>query len=294
MNLKIPCFELETVGAEEKRLLYSSFIVFLVFSLVVSHLYTRNMLWQLLGADQAVEIKSKAEKEKVYEVLLEQDYVNPEVKDEIKAYSDVEAAGSGGLTDKKGFHTDSRFREFIMGSSSFSGSSSGMKMEVNESDVNEVGIFHSSAYSSQSSAAVSSTLTKIPFNYRFQQDFRFRWDGAKALSIPRKKLAGFLYFKRMLKTIESSFAPPGGGNFAYRDSAGYVIRQGIKSGETKVVFMLSPAGDVIDIKLLSSQGQDVVDRACLDSIRTNNFGTVPPEVRAQGMIFGINFVFPGR
>ena len=57
--------------------------------------------------------------------------------------------------------------------------------------------------------------------------------------------------------------------------------------------MLNDAGQVIDVKQMSSQGQEIVDRACIDSIRGQNFGPVPPEVKEQGMIFGINFVFPG-
>ena len=280
---------------EDRRLLYASFIVFLLFSFIMGHLYTRNMFWQILGGDETVRIETKEEKQKIYQVLLEQEYRDPRIKDEIKALSDVDASGSGGLTKQEGFHTDTPYKEFVMGSNASGGKNPSPKNEINESDINEVGIFYESP-SSQSAEAVGSpgSLTKIPFNYRFQPDFLFRWDGSKALSVPRKKLAGYQYFKNMLRKIEASFAPPGGGNFAYRDAAGYVVREGIKPGETKVIFMLSPEGAVIDIRVASSQGQSVVDRACIDSIRGNNFGPVPSEVRAQGMIFGINFIFPGR
>jgi hypothetical protein len=96
--------------------------------------------------------------------------------------------------------------------------------------------------------------TKIPFNYRFQKDFEFRWDGSSQLSIPRKKMAGYEYFKHMIKQIEEGFAAPGGGNIAYRDQAGFFIREGISPGETKVSFMLNDAGQVIDVKQVTSQG----------------------------------------
>ena len=98
----------------------------------------------------------------------------------------------------------------------------------------------------------------------------------------------------MIKQIEEGFAAPGGGNIAYRDMAGFFIREGISPGETKVSFMLNDAGQVIDVKQITSQGQEIVDRACMDAIRGQNFGPVPPEVKEQGMIFGINFVFPGH
>ena len=56
--------------------------------------------------------------------------------------------------------------------------------------------------------------------------------------------------------------------------------------------MLEDTGRVIDVKLVSSQGQRMIDKACLDSIRGQNFGTVPEEVKKIGLIFGINFIFP--
>jgi hypothetical protein len=135
-------------------------------------------------------------------------------------------------------------------------------------------------------------MTKIPFNYRFEQDFLFRWDGSKVISLPRKQLAGYHYFKNMLRKIENSFYPPGGGNYAYRDMAGTVVREGILPGEVKVQFLLNDIGDVIDVKLMAGQGQKIVENACIESIRGQNFGVVPPEVRENGLIFGINFVFP--
>ena len=96
----------------------------------------------------------------------------------------------------------------------------------------------------------------------------------------------------MLRRIEESFAPPGGGNYGYRDMAGTVTREGIKPGMTKVQFLLSEGGQVLDVKLISSQGQTVVDQSCVDSIRGQNFGPVPEEIKAKGLIFGINFIFP--
>lgn len=74
--------------------------------------------------------------------------------------------------------------------------------------------------------------------------------------------------------------------------AGTVVREGILPGQVKVLFMLSEGGQVLDTRLVSSQGQDVVSQACVDSIRGQNFGKVPDEVKAQGLIFGINFIFP--
>lgn len=285
----------------QTRLYLAAFFVFLSISLLVGHLITRNLLWKVLGSEPVAKIENRAEREKLYDVLVEQQFINPDKTDEYKALSDRHSAGGGGLTEEKGFHTDSPFREFVFGTPQPSPSqeTSQQQQEMRkEENVYEVGLLKSDPITVQTlrpspnPSGQSGQMMKIPFNYRFQQDFLFRWDGNRAMTVPTKELAGFYYFKNMLKQIEGSFAPPGGGNFAYRDIAGTVIREGIKPGMTKVLFLLNDDGRVIDIRLVSSQGQDLVDRACLDSIRGQNFGRVPEEVKANGMLFGINFIFP--
>ncbi|MBF3376117.1 energy transducer TonB [Leptospira borgpetersenii] len=292
--------EYSGIPEDDRRLIYASFLVLVLASFFTAHLLTRNMLWKILGSEPMVKMESNEEKEKIYEVLLEQDFVDKNIKDEYKALSNVDAAGAGGITKKEGFHSASPFREFIMGSMARRPSEAQKQeaKEKNDEKVFEVGIYKidpvqtANTEETKQSSQTYGRMTKIPFNYRFEQDFLFRWDGNQALSIPRKKLAGYEYFKRMLKQIEGSFAPPGGGNYAYRDMAGTVVREGILPGQVKVLFMLSEGGQVLDTKLVSSQGQDVVSQACVDSIRGQNFGKVPDEVKAQGMIFGINFIFP--
>ncbi|TGK12473.1 energy transducer TonB [Leptospira fletcheri] len=292
------------IEEDDRRLLFAAFLVFAFASFLVAHLFTRNALWKMLGEDPLVKVTDKAEREKIYEVLLEQDFVDSRVKDEYKALSNVDAAGAGGLTQKEGFHSASPHREFIWGNlikrPSQQANPKSSQTKTEEEQVYDVAILKndpvqeptkSQEQSTQSSA--TGRMTKIPFNYRFEQDFLFRWDGGQSLSIPRKKLAGYDYFKRMLRQIEGSFAPPGGGNYGYRDGAGTVVREAIIPGEVRVQFMLNDAGQVIDTKLVSSQGQTLVDRACLDTLRGQNFGTVPEDVKSQGMIFGIRFIFPG-
>lgn len=292
-------FPYEEEEEGEKRLLFSAGFVILLFSLVTAHLLTRNLLWRILGSEPLTRIETN--KEKIYEVLVEQQFVNPEKKDEYKALSDRESAGGGGLTEQKGFHTLSPFREFIFGRPfSVANDPSPAKENLQkEENLFEVGIFRADPVAvrvfrpSPEAVGQQGQMMKIPFNYRFQQDFQFRWDGSRALTVPTKELAGYHYFKNMLKQIEGAFAPPGGGNFAYRDIAGTVIREGIKPGMTKVLFLLNEDGKVIDVQLVSSQGQAIVDRACLDAIRGQNFGKVPEEIKKRGLIFGINFIFPG-
>ncbi|BDA80106.1 hypothetical protein LPTSP3_g30360 [Leptospira kobayashii] len=292
-------FQLPEKEEGEKRLFYSAAFVVLLSSLILGHLITRNMLWKMLGEESASEELTAQEKEKIYDVLVEQQFINPDKKDEYKALSNKESAGGGGLTEKQGFHALSSFREFVFGSKASNPSTAQPKAEqTKEDEIFEVGIFKADPKTNQNQqespnqSQSSGQMMKIPFNYRFQQDFLFRWDGSKALTVPTKELAGYHYFKNMLRQIEQSFAPPGGGNFAYRDMAGTVVREGIKPGMTKVLFMLNDSGKVVDVRLVSSQGQVVVDQSCMDSIRGQNFGIVPEEVKSKGLIFGINFIFP--
>lgn len=299
-NFKIPDLQLPEKEEGEKRLVLSACFVLLLVSLIFGHMITRNLLWKILGEELAGEETTPEEREKIYEVLVEQQFINPDKKDEYKALSNKDSAGGGGLTEKMGFHALSPFREFIYGSKSAQPSQAQPKEEKTkkEEDLFEIGIFKADPVSSvnqeatPNASASSGQMMKIPFNYRFQQDFLFRWDGSKALTIPTKELAGYNYFKNMLRQIEQSFAPPGGGNQAYRDMAGTVIREGIKPGIAKVQFLLNDAGKVLDVKLVGSQGQPIVDSSCMDSIRGQIFGPVPEEVKARGLIFGINFIFP--
>jgi hypothetical protein len=300
MKKELFSIEIEKLSIDDRRLFLSAAFVFLILSLLISHLFTRNLLWRMLGTDAPQELEDLAKQEKVYNVLVEQDFKDKTIKDEIKALSDEDAAGAGGITEKEGFHTISPFYEFIMGQRPSTAQAETKDASKNkEDDIYEVGIFKAdplfktpTVVAASASPSATGQETKIPANYRFQQDFLFRWDGSKALSIPRKQLAGYHYFKSMLRKIENNFYPPGGGNYAYRDPAGYVIRESLSPGEVKVLFMLNDAGDVTDLKLMGSPGQKIVDKACMDSIRGQNFGVVPPEVKQNGLIFGINFIFP--
>ncbi|MEM7184428.1 MAG: TonB-dependent receptor [Spirochaetota bacterium] len=310
---------------DEKRLYYSAVFLFTILSFLTAHLFTKKILVNVFAQEQSPqELQQQKENEKIYEVLLEQKKPDKKKTEQVKALSDADSSGSGGLTEKYGFHTLTPFREFIFGGESLFTKPQEEKEKSEEKQMfivsietedpladlspSELDTFTSTSKSKESKKVSQekqqekkqvakqgepTPLTKIPFNYRFQQDFRFRWSGSGAIKIPTKKLAGYKYFKNMLKQIEDKFAPPGGGNFAYRDMAGTVVSQGIIPGEVRVVFLLNDNGQVIDIKKANQHGQQVVEQACLDAIRGQSFGPVPEEIKKTGLIFGINFIFPG-
>ena len=75
--------EISNLTEDERRLFFSSAFVILILSLIVSHLFTRNMLWKMIGTESIVELeKNNLTNEKVYNVLLEQDFKDKQKKDE--------------------------------------------------------------------------------------------------------------------------------------------------------------------------------------------------------------------
>lgn len=168
--------EYSGIPEDDQRLIYASFLVLALASFFTAHLLTRNMLWKILGSEPMVKMESNEEKEKIYEVLLEQDFVDKNVKDEYKALSNVDAAGAGGITKKQGFHSASPFREFIMGSLARRPSETQKQetKEKNDEKVFEVGIYKidpvqtTNTDNTKQSTQTYGRMTKIPFNYRFE------------------------------------------------------------------------------------------------------------------------------
>ncbi|MCB1158350.1 MAG: TonB-dependent receptor, partial [Leptospiraceae bacterium] len=91
---------------DEKRIFFSAAFSFLIFSLVAAHLYTKNLLFDVFRDKKASSLAVKdKENEKLYHVLLEQIERDKKKDKEIKALSDEDSTGSGGITKEKGFHT---------------------------------------------------------------------------------------------------------------------------------------------------------------------------------------------
>ncbi len=236
---------------------------------------------QILGEKN---IKEKLENTQIYPVLIKQAKNNPKNKKEIKALSDKDVSGQGGITAQYGFHTFtstdvfSSTRQYSVEKKKRTSTSSKHQDKTKEN------LLHSNFSGKDRNF-------RIPSNYRFRQDFLLRFDGSSLLSMASQKLAGYEYFRKMIQEIRMNFAPPG-VNYMYRDQAGYVMNQAIQPQVVQIAFSLDEAGNVSDVRTLDSIGQSLVDEACLNSLRDKNFGKPPPEIFKKGNIFGINFVFP--
>jgi hypothetical protein len=288
-----PTRNLEDATAGDKRLVFASFPVSILFS-VFYILNSAPDLAPFLLLNESARMERQAREDKVYPYLVEQEYKVKKVTDQISALSDTDAEGRGGITKKYGFHTLSPEDELRFASSGERGSSS-----VNESFVDKIitktgQLFYknSPAPSGEKSPSQGKESNyRIPANYRFRNDFALRYDNSDVVSIARKELAGFKFFQGMLRQIRYNFSPPG-LNFAYRDASGTVINQPIKPQVVSVQFLLDEAGTVRDVRLISSMRQSAVDQACIEVLLNKNFGMPPAEIFREGNIFGLNFIFP--
>ena len=167
-------FEPSNFTEDEKRLFYSASFVFLLFSLVVAHLYTKNLLWKIMGAQNTIELSKNQNKERIYEVLIEQQRKDDTPTDQIKALSDKDSAGKGKLTEKEGFHTLTAFREFLLGGV-ISLSEQSETQSKSQEEPTEVGILFKDPLKKASKKKNNITIfqdadnkpTTIPANYRF-------------------------------------------------------------------------------------------------------------------------------
>lgn len=275
-----------------RRLVLAGFPVFFLFSIVVLAGFAQIRPLAFFSIpDFQPDGLLKDKEEKIYPVLVEQDYKPKPQTEQYRALSDVSAEGTGGITLNPGFHTLTPFDRMDLGGGSRGGAQNASQSsnETRPGDGMQQG--RASNTSSGDGPLGNDAAFRIPQNYRFQEDFALRYDGASRLSVARQELAGFRYFQHMIRQIRENFAPPG-LNYAYRDNAGTVENSPIIPQTVQVLFLLDPQGNVRDVRKVSSAGQKAVDDSCMNVLIGQNFGVPPPEIFAQGNIFGINFIFP--
>lgn len=313
---------------EDRRLVISGAFVFAILS-TFSAFFHASTSPSFFASFLSQVIRNQAgvsSGEQIYPVLIEQTSSVPVQTSQIRALSDRDSQGTGGLTAKKGFHTLSNDDTMVVSYGNVVGAPAGLPSNsagLSPQQYNAAASGSSEATTGQtfehgttaaqnsgdsgskdggkskqltvadlrSGKGLNASPMRIPANYRFQADFAMRYDQSPTLSIATRELAGYKYFRDMLRQIRENFAPPG-LNAAFRDNMGRYISQPIKPQVVKVLFLLDRTGKVRDVRVVSSMGQTAVDSACVRSLMNQNFGPPPPEVFENGNIFGINFIFP--
>ena len=291
----------------ELRLSSATFWVAILFSAILASILVReNRSFSMSLLEESLPVVQDVASS-IYPVLIEQLNPTEPIPGQMRAYSSVTSGGRGGMTSESGFHTlSSDDTLFIsLNQEAQSATDSKQTSQSNESSqkahqfdfstdaVNQdtLSTKHQLNQNQETTATNQTLPTRIPANYRFQDDFALRWDSSPVFAIATQELAGYKYFRDMMRQIRESFAPPG-LNLAWRDQAGVVISQPIKPQIVSVLFLLDSEGNVRDVRIVSSMGQVPVDEACVKVLQHQNFGTPPPEVFKHGNIFGINFLFP--
>ena len=282
------------VRQDDRRLILASVPVLLFFILFFG-IQVQTFFASEHGLFSKLKQKEEEEETRVYPVLVKDIAKAKKKRRQISALSDSDSGGSGGLTRQKGFHSLSPHDSLSFPRKKAKNNEKNEQKEKPSSLQEDLSIIAKA--SRPPSKKKKSPLSgrgdrfRIPSNYNFRQDFLLRFDGSSLLALPRRKLAGFAYFRKMIQTIRENFAPPG-MNYMYRDQAGYVINQSITAQVVQVAFALDPMGNVSDVRKIHSINQKLVDEACLNSLRGKNFGKPPREIFEKGNVFGINFVFP--
>lgn len=289
------------IREDDRRLIGSSVPVLFICAFMFGAIYVERIAPIFSRLNEPLELQAiREQRSNIYQVLVEQEY-RPEARTlQDRALSDVTAQGTGGITVLKGFHTLTEDDTFEQGGAppTPARTSAAQLPEPQHAgpgeSIPDQNTRPQPDRTQQQPAAErpgTGLLTRIPSNYRFQQDFALRYDGQDLFSVAREELIGYNYFRRMMRQIRDSF--PFLGNWSYRDPFGVVINEQVKPQVVAVQFLVDETGRVMDVKIVSSIGQRVVDEACLNALRNQNFGPPPPEVlQAFGNIFGIRFLFP--
>ena len=132
-----------------------------------------------------------------------------------------------------------------------------------------------------------SELTQIPSSYNFNYNQAFNWDKNGPPQVPTFMYKYSQYFRNMGNKIKNNWAPPGGIPISVYDNAyhsagfapGHISMQKFPPQAIAITFMIDDIGNVIDIKLMGSNGFKVLDTSLIEAIRdARNFSPPPKEL----------------
>ncbi len=141
-------------------------------------------------------------------------------------------------------------------------------------------------------------FTSIPDRYSFTKENAIFYSNDGTFSFNTLKFKPFKYFKEMKDKIANHWFPPLLANsviYGYDPvtgsyTPGRLRIMAIPNQVVKLYFILNRNGDVLDVKIVESMGNNTIDSSCLDSIiNSKNFGKVPPEIEGAEIL--IRFVF---
>ena len=191
------------------------------------------------------------------------------------------------------------------GSGSGSGTGQAAKQTSASGDAEEypvsLTLLHDPALSGSGVAAsmAESEWTRIPDKKGITMKNALFLTNDGAFSYNTKKFADFEYFRKMKNKIGSNWFPPNFASGIMPEQAnsmtgygtpGYTAFRMVPSQEVKLYFTMDRDGTVRDIVIVDSQGNESLDKSCVNSIRgSGNFGKVPADMKGELVV--IPFIF---
>lgn len=231
---------------------------------------------------------------------------NKKVESRSTLLSDKDSAAKGYITKKKGDNWLNNSRDFAI----LRGSRGYSRLSKNSIDMRDkTGIL----VTDNSNLVITlmkrelgdifgnqgeSDYVRIPDKNSFTRDNAIFYSNDGMFSFNTRKFKPFKYFKEMKDKIASNWYPPllansvivGYDPVTGSYTPGRVRIMAIPSQMVKLYFTMNRQGDVLDVAIVESMGNQYLDSSCLDAVKNSkSFGRVPPEIR--GDVIVIRFVF---
>ena len=160
------------------------------------------------------------------------------------------------------------------------------------------GLAHLNMPSSMTGGGGSGDKVLIPDKNGVTMKNAIYYSNDGTFSFNTAKFKNFKYFKAMKDRIASNWYPPimanavfGGYNPTTGGYAPGAMRiMAIPSQQVKIFFTMNRKGEILDVYVIDSMGNESLNSSCVDSIRlSRSFGRVPDDI--TGDVVGIPFIF---
>ncbi len=209
--------------------------------------------------------------------------------------SDADSSARGHITDNKGDRWLNNSLEFKLGrgKSGRKGRTSvkqGKEKFILSDNSEVVASLHKQVPSSGLAGGGLSGRIAIPDKNSITLKNAIYYSNSGSFSFNTAKFKNFEYFKNMKDLIASNWYPPVMANAVFRGQSGSMRIMAIPSQRVKLYFVMNRSGDILDVKIVDSMGNQPLNSSCLDAVRlSKSFGKVPDDIK--GELVMIPFIF---
>lgn len=232
------------------------------------------------------------------DIIVNVNQDNRKVIDQKTLLSDKDSSARGYITAEQGNKWLNNSLEFTMkhgksGSKGAQGNATSRAVEklllAKESEIS-VRLSSDDPYGNFGFDGTSSEM-RIPDKWDITRKNALFYNNEGRFSYNTAQFKDFQYIRAMKNKIAAHWYPPVMANsimFGY--APGYTRIMAIPSQEVKLYFVMDRSGEVKDVKIVDSLGNEPLDKSCVDAIAlSKNFGPVPEDMK--GPLIVIRFIF---